>query len=124
MIDAMVFMLGLIQLSPGSVHGGDLRVIDGDTVALGRERIRIENIDAPESGGRAACDAELMLAAVATRELEGLLDGRAVQIERTGRDRYGRTLARLTVNGADVGAALVELDAAVTWAGRTHDWCG
>jgi len=123
MIIASLFVLWLLQTSITVAPANSIRIIDGDTVALGNERIRIENIDTPERGARAECDAERMLASVASRELESLLGGRAVQIERSGRDRYGRTLARLRVNGADVGAAMVELDVAVPWAGRTHDWC-
>ena len=42
------------------------RVIDGDTVALGDERIRIENIDTPETGSRAGCLSERTRATEAT----------------------------------------------------------
>ncbi len=31
---------------------GPARVIDGDTIAIGTERIRLHGIDAPESGQR------------------------------------------------------------------------
>lgn len=38
-----------------------------------------------------------------------------VQIDRHGVDRYGRTLARLTVNGRDAGAYLVRIGLARWW---------
>ena len=38
-----------------------------------------------------------------------------VRIERQGVDRYGRTLARVTVNGRDVGAYLVSRGLARPW---------
>ena len=40
------------------VPAAEVRVIDGDTFALGRERIRILGIDAPETANRARCEAE------------------------------------------------------------------
>lgn len=101
----------------------DVRVIDGDTVEIAGEIIRIENIDTPERGFRAECDAERMLAEVASATLEELMGEGVPQIERTGRDRYGRTLARLSVGGQDIGEALIERDQAVPWGGRRHDWC-
>lgn len=99
-------------------------MIDGDTVEIAGEVIRIENIDTPERGGRAECDAERMLAEVASATLEELLGESVPEIERMGRDRFGRTLARLSVGGQDVGEALIERDQAVPWAGRRHNWCG
>jgi len=48
-------------------------VIDGDTIRLGAERIRILNIDAPETEGRARCNAERRLAAVATMTLTEII---------------------------------------------------
>lgn len=101
----------------------EARVIDGDTVEIANETIRIENIDTPERGGRAECDAERLLAEIARLNLEALVSKGAVEIERSGRDRYGRTLARVSVAGRDVGEELIARGVAVSWAGRRHDWC-
>jgi endonuclease YncB( thermonuclease family) len=49
------------------VPSAEVRVIDGDTIRW--SRIRIINIDAPETEGRARCNAERRLAAVATAGL-------------------------------------------------------
>ncbi|MEN0652417.1 MULTISPECIES: thermonuclease family protein [Hyphobacterium] len=102
----------------------DVRIIDGDTVEIDAEIIRLENIDTPERGGRAECDAERMLAETATRQLTQILAIGEVTIERSGEDRYGRTLARVFVDGLDAGELLVERGVAVRWEGRRHDWCG
>src|SRR5215203_5123042 len=48
-----------VQRRPGIIDGRSAVIIDGDTIALGSERIRIENIDAPESV-RPRCDRELI----------------------------------------------------------------
>ena len=39
----------------------EVRVVDGDTIRLGRERTRILDIDTPETESRARCDAERRL---------------------------------------------------------------
>jgi endonuclease YncB( thermonuclease family) len=40
------------------VPAAEVRVVDGDTIRLGRERIRILGIDTPETQNRARCNAE------------------------------------------------------------------
>ena len=127
----------LADMGPGNTVGalqiGELRVIDGDTFEMNGETIRISNIDAPESGSRAECMAEAHLAVVATQALNDLLgteyvaNGRAIlpTLRREGRDRYGRTLARVTLaQGGDAGDLMVERDLAARWTGQRADWCG
>lgn len=98
-------------------------VVDGDTFWLAGEKIRIENIDAPETH-RSGCDAERELGKIARLALQRhLTRGLALKITRSGKDRYGRTLARVSVNGRDAGEALVAAGLAVPWEGRMHEWC-
>jgi endonuclease YncB( thermonuclease family) len=105
-----------------------VRVIDGETLRYGRERIRILGIDAPETENRARCDAERQLAAKATMTLTDIISGKRLEIERHGKDRFGRTLA-------DVGEMLIMANVAVRWGNgveqalervtsdRRPDWC-
>lgn len=81
------------------------RVVDGDTVwvkpvAGGRNRkLRLDGLDAPEScqaGGTAARDA-----------LAWRVQNQVVTVRVRALDDYGRGLARIQHNGADVGALLV-----------------
>ena len=72
-----------------------VRVIDGDTIWVQGsgpvEKVRLLGIDAPEMNygkGRPECGAPEAARALRTR-----IDGRAVTLERQGRDTYGRTLA-------------------------------
>lgn len=92
-------------------------VVDGDTVWIAREKIRLVDIDAPEMDGR--CRAERELAIRARDRLVELLRARRVTIDRRGQDRYGRTLARL----GDVGEQLVAEGLARRWGDR-RGWCG
>lgn len=100
-------------------------VVDGDTLWLAGEKIRLVNIDAPEVNGR--CHAETQRAAAATRALARLLDRQPIRIVRHGQDRYGRTLAAVATSAGDAGAQLVSSGLAVEWRGRREPvstWCG
>ena len=80
-------------------------VIDGDTLQIGNERIRLHGIDAPKSQQR--CADGWQAGQAATRALAGLVSGGAPSCERITTDRYGRTVAVCRVNGQDIGAAMV-----------------
>lgn len=105
-----------------------ISVVDGDTVAIDGEKIRIANIDTPEIH-HAQCDAERRLGKVAKRRINELLSSGDISITRgdpkDGRkkDRHGRTLATIMVGGKDVGAILVDEGLAREWTGRREPWC-
>ncbi|MDP3550644.1 MAG: thermonuclease family protein [Novosphingobium sp.] len=105
-------------------------VHDGDSIRCGTERIRLLNIDAPELRGSSRCSpsSQRRLArsrnpawcdpakAIAARDaLRAFLAGGRVIIQRQGKDTYGRTLARVTVNGRDAGQHLITLGLARKW---------
>ncbi|WP_332310943.1 thermonuclease family protein [Novosphingopyxis sp. YJ-S2-01] len=95
-------------------------MVDGDTAWVNGEKIRLANIDAPEIRGK--CSSERALAIAARNRLATLLRP-GFQIHRTGTDRYGRTLARITVDGVDVGRVLVVEGLAREWTSRREPWC-
>lgn len=104
----------------------DLRVIDGDTLENLRtgERLRIVNIDTAELGDGASCSAERAHAQAAKSRMRAIVrQGELVLLDRTGEDAYGRTLAHVRIDGADVGALLVSEGLARPWAGRREPWC-
>lgn len=123
-----------------TIDGDRIMIVDGDTIALPcdpvrgiypgcAERVRLEGIDAPETH-RARCDAERGAGLAAKEALATLLRGRQVEITRTGRDRYGRTLARLTSGGQSVDEAMLAAGVAIpyragraAWADRCRHWC-
>ena len=117
-----------VQAGECLTTGRDICVIDGDTFTIRAERIRIANIDAPEIGNP-KCDAERRLGLVARKRLATLLDSGQVDIEKgdpdSGRikDRYGRTLALVYVDGKDVGETLIEELLARSWQGKRRNWC-
>ena len=86
-------------------------MIDGDTIrAPHGVKYWLSGFDAPETF-QAQCDAELALGRRAMQRLKELLATGEVRVIESGKiDRYGRTLAYLTVNGRDVGGVLVITD--------------
>lgn len=99
-------------------------VVDGDTFWLNGEKVRIADINAPETHG-AHCPAEARLGEAATRRLIVLLNAGAFSLEagHRERDRYGRLLRTVRRNGESLGARLVAEGLAEPWHGRRSDWC-
>jgi micrococcal nuclease len=99
------------------------RVIDGDTVERDGEVFRFANVDTPETD-RAKCVAERALGEQAKLALSRYI--LHSQIRRTGRDKYGRTLAlfRDSISGADIGQRLIDDGLAVPYDGGPRiNWC-
>ena len=100
-------------------------VVDGDTFWLAGEKIRIADINAPETHG-AHCPSERARGEAATRRLIALLNAGPFVLETGVRpvDRYGRALRTVTRGGQSLGAMLVREGLAEQWHGRRSDWCG
>ncbi|MCB1419413.1 MAG: thermonuclease family protein [Notoacmeibacter sp.] len=97
-------------------------VVDGDTVWLRGEKIRLEGIDAPELGNP-GCRHEAALAHEARQRLAVILNGHSWVLTRHGKDRYGRTLGRFNIGRQTAGSMLVAAGLARVWTGRREPWC-
>lgn len=96
-------------------------VVDGDTVWVDGEKIRLQSMDAPEINGR--CTHERELAQRATQRLSEILSSSPFSVSRSGKDRYGRTLATIYNSDGEVGALMVREGLARVWRGRREPWC-
>lgn len=96
-------------------------VHDEDIFIIGRERIRIADIDTPELDGECAFESDLAIRA--RDRLIGLLNSEPFEVVAQGQDRYGRTLAIVTNSRGSVGDQLVSEGLARTWSGRREPWC-
>ncbi|WP_200341353.1 thermonuclease family protein [Rhodovibrio sodomensis] len=99
--------------SAQEVYRGDAEVIDGDTLEVSGERIRLHGIDAPESDQPCYHKGEArMCGRNATQAVRSYLRGKQVACRAHDRDRYGRVIATCYVfeNGSmrDLNAAIVE----------------
>ena len=59
----------------------------------------------------------------ATKRLAEILSTNEFRIVPSGKDRYGRTLARFVIGGTTAGEMLVSEGLARPWKGQTEDWC-
>ena len=103
---------------PGGFEGRVVGVHDGDTLtvlAAGREaaKVRLVEIDAPESAQP--------YGARSKEALSDLVYARTVRVRSEGRDRYGRTLGRVYVDGRDVNKAMVRAGAAWVYDAYSRD---
>jgi endonuclease YncB( thermonuclease family) len=98
--------------------------MDGDTFYLGRESIRIADIDAPETHSP-KCASEARLGAAATHRLQSLLNAGPIDLRAIDRDqdRYGRKLRVVVRDGRSLGSVLVSEGLAREWNGRQMPWC-
>lgn len=93
---------------------GVASVIDGDTLEIHGERIRLWGVDAPErsqtcevAGSPWRCGSD------AANVLDARIARRTVTCEVVDRDRYDRTVARCAVGGESINAWLVSSGLAV-----------
>jgi len=138
-----VILISVLAL-PGTagaapIEPGQIRVIDGDTIAVGTVHYRLVGFDTPETSTRARCPAERALGAEATQRLRiivaaGGLDLRRVSCacrpgtEGTRACNYGRLCGTLTAGGRDVGEILIAAGLARLYPFGAHvgpaPWCG
>lgn len=96
--------------------------IDGDTIVMDGEKIRVMGVDAPELHCR--CPSECELAQQAKRFTQAKIkDG--VTLEKHGRDKYGRTLARVYTPEGNLADLLIKERLGRPYYGRKRGaWCG
>jgi len=96
--------------------------VDGDTLRVGRERVRIMGLDTPELHGR--CPREIAMARRAQARMGQLVAG-GVLLSPHGRDRYGRLLAVVRDrSGRDVAQVMIREGLARPYEGsRRNGWC-
>jgi micrococcal nuclease len=104
--------------------GGINCVVDGDTAWIDGEKVRIADIDAPETHPP-RCESEADLGNRATARLAELMNNGAFELKVIDRDedRYGRKLRVLVRGGKSLGDQLVSEGLARAWDGRRGPWC-
>ena len=125
-VAGLIFLAQPIAMAIAMPICGDGRrvtcVVDGDTFWLDRTKYRIADIDAPEVG-RPRCQAELERGQRATVRLAELLDDSRFEVQPTGLDKFGRTLAIVNIDGRSIGIQLVRERLAHVWGGPDRSWC-
>ena len=108
-------------------HAFDLtgvpRIVDGDTLAIGSTKVRLQGIDAPETdqvclnanGDHWTCGIE------ARDQLAVHIGGREIRCSSNGIDAYQRTLGTCYLAQEDLNAWMVQQGWALAYARRSYE---
>lgn len=115
-----ILLLAVAAAAPGSAtaepFSGQARAIDGDSLMVGDQEVRLFGIDAPEMTQQCTRGHALWPSgSVAADQLGRMLAGKQVECSSTGRDRHGRTLARCKVGDTDLNRYMVASGHAVAY---------
>jgi endonuclease YncB( thermonuclease family) len=125
----MVKFLGVlvILLMSATAHAGDIkgipRVVDGDTLVISKERIRLHGIDSPETRQTCTKDGKVWscgrdaTAALATR-----IGAQSVTCKGDKRDRYKRLIGVCYLEGKDLNAWMVRQGWALAYRKYSTDY--
>lgn len=104
---AFVLFAPIVALASGVQ--GQARVVDGDTIWIGKTKIRLHGIDAPETKQECkdASGKPWMAGQAATDFLKKITDGKEVSCSSHGKDRYKRVIGSCEVGGVDINRAMV-----------------
>ena len=100
----IAFLLVSLSVHAATIIGNVVGVADGDTITVLTEakqsvKVRLYGIDAPE--------AKQAFGQRAKRELSDLVFGKVVTVDVREKDRYGRSIGRVSVNGLAVNVEMV-----------------
>lgn len=116
----LIALLSLLAVnaSAETLEGRVVGISDGDSLTVLTSiklevKVRLKDIDAPERGQP--------YRAKAKQALSGLVYGKSITVSYEKRDRYGRLLGKINVDGVDVSEALVRMGAAWVYRKYTQD---
>jgi endonuclease YncB( thermonuclease family) len=115
-----MIVTALVCLSLSGCQASKVDVLEGDSFVVSGKTYRLTGVDAAKVEG--ACAAESTLGRTARAETAMLVRHGRVVVNAAGFDRKGRTLAAVSVDGVDLGRALVEKGLAHSWNDK-RSWC-
>jgi endonuclease YncB( thermonuclease family) len=117
LILAVLIVSGMWSAAAAPIEPTDIQVTDGDTIRARGKTYRLVGFDTPEMARRAQCNAERTKGHRAAIRLIELIEGGDLDLTEvrcscrpshigTKRCNYGRSCAKLTAKGKDVGEIL------------------
>ena len=126
----LIFALAVASSAIGTVAAqtpivGVASVIDGDTLEIHRQRIRLHGIDAPESGQFCEKDGkQYRCGQQAALALADKIGRATVRCEQRDIDRYKRIVAVCRLGGVDLNAWMVRQGWAIAYRQYSRDYVG
>ena len=128
MVNSRSLALCLILFSLASQSAADIigriQVVDGDTIRVSGQVIRLFGVDAPEA--KQTCETSEGLhwscGAWVSDVLRNAFDGQEARCVVVEQDRYGRSVARCEVAGVDLGRWLVQRGLAFAYRKYSMDY--
>lgn len=114
-----------LSLAKAETISGQATVVDGDTLTVSGQRIRLWGIDAPESAQQ--CDRETKpypCGSDATKHLAALIQAGPVSCTVRTYDRYKRAVALCMSGSKDISAEMVRVGWALAFVRYSADYVG
>lgn len=111
---AVIALCCVSSLAGAQTYVGSAKAIDGDTLELGAERIRLHGIDAVEAGQTCTRDGQAWACGQEAKAfLAKLVAGQPIECAQVDVDRYGRIVANCSVRRVDLAQTVIEAGYAV-----------
>ena len=95
---------------------GQAKIIDGDTVHIGKNKIRLHGIDAPEINQTCIIDGEIWNCGIESKmALKKLISKKEINCEILDVDRYKRYVSECLVNNININKYMVQYGWAIAY---------
>ena len=108
LIFSLFSLVFCFNLAYGKTIYGKAKVIDGDTIHIGNNKIRLHAIDAPETKQRCRKNGKKWNCGLeSTKFLKNLIGNNKIQCDTSGKDRYDRYIGICYKNNIDLNSEMV-----------------
>ena len=92
----------------GKTINGKAKIIDGDTIYIGSNKIRLHGIDAPETKQKCTKDGKKWNCGLESKKfLKNLIQNDHIKCDANGRDKYNRYIAICYKNNINLNSEMV-----------------
>ena len=119
----ILFLLSVTNIGNSKTILGQAKIIDGDTIHIKSNKIRLHGIDAPETKQTCKIDnEEWYCGKQSTKELKNLINNQKVECVTNDVDRYNRYIAVCFVNEININQWMVKNGWAIAYRYYSKDY--